>query len=132
MLPSQADNNLLVQVFASIDYSNFTDVNEYHKVYGVYIGLASPIQSTDRSNWVWLITGKTPNWNGWALMQPDNGGGGQGLCGILSIKPVNFWDRQFTGMWYDGSCEDALPFVCELGKMDCHWLCLMLLPKSSL
>ena len=118
MLLNQADNSRLLQAFASIDYSNFTDVNAFGKVYGVYIGLASPTQSRVKSDWVWLITDQTPDWDGWAWNQPNNGGNEQGRCGIMSTDPVFDWDRRYIGQWDDGSCDHPLPFVCEVGKAD--------------
>lgn len=78
---------------------------------GTWIGLmlkAGVGQSTNKTDWVWLRTGQTSEYDGWEAGEPNNNGGGEGQCAMAA-----FLAPTWTGGWNDLYCATPYEYTCE-------------------
>lgn len=104
---SSTENTAIVNAFSN--YSAPT----------AWIGLMSVdgVATTDRSKWAWLSTKQTPSYSLWATDEPNNSGGGQGVCGQMVLK--DGWTAK--GNWDDDACDVQKAFACEIGECTCKY-----------
>jgi hypothetical protein len=83
-----------------------------------WIGLWSGgSRTTDRSQYRWYSGADPTSYQNWAQElggQPDNSGGGQGVCVTAVPQRPNSWQGwKVAASWDDNSCDALTSFVCE-------------------
>eukprot|EP00775_Hariotina_reticulata_P007815 gene7815-8012_t len=113
-IDSRQKTQLLVQ-----EVLTSRDAQLFHPT--VWIGLASAEPTTNRKRFRWLSgVGDTSSYENWSyyveeagrrVENPDNAGGGQGMC-VLAVGPDACCLP--VGSWDDDYCWAQRPFLCEV------------------
>lgn len=116
----QADGGELVTLTTAAEQQAYFDAMNARApaANGSWIGLYSPIVSTDRTYYRWLSTGSANVYKPWASGQPDNSGGAEGQFVQLLFG---------TNTWNDVPVSTPLPFGCQIGELPLC-ACLRLAP----
>jgi len=88
-----------------------TEVSQWLSYY-FWLGLMSRggIQSTNRTDYLWMSTGLTPTWTNWDRGEPNNGGiHGEGVCVVATRAPLSA-----TATWNDVPCAVPTGYGCQV------------------
>lgn len=115
-------NHTAAQAFCAATGDSLVSIQtqaQHESLYQAFAGAASRViiglvakpgvgPTTNKTEWNWISTGQTPEYDGWGVAEPNNLGGVEGLCGVASLVE--------GGYFQDYPCSQEAPFACELSE----------------